>query len=306
MILSINPWYFCNFRCNFCYLTEGQLSDKQLLPIDVLHERLLEIIPHSSIDMVDIYGGEVGLLPKSYMDQVKQLLHLYGIHDINVITNGSMINDVILDPDYYISVSFDFEAREKSDVVFKNMLLLPVPFSVLMLASPKFLEIDTDYMVNTLNLLPNLRSIEIKPYSTNQANVYSIPYTAFEEKVKSFISHPGKKFEFVNEFLLQSVIDGTRSSFSDDHVYITPSGKYAVLEFDENDNEYFLEYDTFEQYLEWCDIEKERVGKNAFCSQCEYFGHCLSEHLREVTSLEHSCNGFKHLIEWYKNGRMEN
>ena len=44
---------------------------------------------------------------------------------------------------------------------------------------------------------------------------------------------------------------------------------------------------------------KDRVVKNPYCSQCDYLGSCLSEHLRDVKSLTYSCNGFKHLLDWY-------
>jgi hypothetical protein len=98
--------------------------------------------------------------------------------------------------------------------------------------------------------------------------------------------------------MLHEAIRMDRNSFSDDHVYITPSGKFGVLEFDLNDNEYFLELDSFEKYLEWCLIEKSRIYKNQFCSNCEFSGKCLSEHLRKVTSLDDSCNGFHNLIKW--------
>ncbi len=110
-----------------------------------------------------------------------------------------------------------------------------------------------------------------------------------------------KNFEFINEYLLEDVLEKKRNSFSDDHLYITPEGKFAVLEFDLNDREYFLDCETYNDYLNWCKKEKIRVSKNTFCSKCEYFGNCLSEHLREVKNLDNGCNGFKHLIDWYKN-----
>ena len=47
------------------------------------------------------------------------------------------------------------------------------------------------------------------------------------------------------------------------------------------------------------EIEKERVNKNPYCSKCSYLGSCLSEHLRDVKDLTYSCNGFKHLLDWY-------
>jgi hypothetical protein len=302
MILSINPTYYCNFRCDFCYLTEEQLSDRKLLPIQRLTEMLAEITAVHKVDMVDIYGGEVGLLSKEYWDDLICCLNLYGIEDINLITNLSMVNDITTDPRVYTSVSYDFAAREDHERVYRNMALLQKPFSVLMLASPKFLEQDTGEMIQALNLLPNLESVEIKPYSSNQSNTHTVLYTQFEDKVKSFFDYE-KNFNFVNEQLIKTTLNKERNSFSDDHLYITPNGTYAVLEFDLNDNEFFLEC-TLDEYHQWCEKEKDRVSKNKFCSGCNYFGHCLSEHLREVKDVEHSCNGFVKLIDWYKDGRM--
>jgi sulfatase maturation enzyme AslB (radical SAM superfamily) len=300
LTLSINPWYYCNFGCEFCYLTKQQLADTKLLSLDILNERLAEISAQDQIQIVDLYGGELGLLPKDYWNDLISLLHAYNIFDINIITNLSMVNEITTDERVYISVSYDFDAREDHERVWRNMALLEKPFSILMLASPELIKKDVNQMVDMFNSLNNLVSVEIKPYSSNQANQLDINFTQFEEFVKTWIINRDKKFSLTNESLLQSVIGKERNSFSDDHVYITPSGKYGVLEFDLNDNEFFLEYETLDEYFEWCKKEKKRVTKNEFCSNCDHFGHCLSEHLRDVKSLDNSCNGFKHLIDWYK------
>lgn len=305
MILSINPTYYCNFRCDFCYLTEEQLSDRKKLSLERLSVMLAEVTSRYKVDMVDIYGGEVSLLGKEYWNDLISVIQVYGIYDINLITNLSAVNEITTDPRVYTSVSYDFSAREDHERVYRNMALLDKPFSILMLASPKFLELDTAEMIESLNLLPNLESVEIKPYSSNQSNTHTVYYTDFEEKVKSFLNYGNMRFNFVNEHLIKSTLNKERNSFSDDHIYITPGGRYAVLEFDLNDNEFFLEYDDLQDYENWCQKEKDRVSRNKFCSSCEYFGHCLSEHLREVKNLDNSCNGFKNLIDWYKNGRVE-
>jgi sulfatase maturation enzyme AslB (radical SAM superfamily) len=302
MIVSINPSYFCNFRCNFCYLTEEQLSDNKLLDLDILDARLKEISSKEKIEHIDLYGGEVGLLPKNYFSKLKIISKKYNPNVIlNLITNLSMVNEITQDPDCYTSVSYDFDCREQHDRVFKNMMLLSKPFSILLLAGSCLIQKDVDEMIQILNLIDNLESVEIKPYSSNQANQHSVSFLDYEEFVKRWIvSKVPKKFTFMNENLIQDSLSKLRNSFSDDHIYITPSGKYAVLEFDLNDNEFFLEYDSLDKYYEWCEKEKIRVKKNKFCSNCDYFGNCLSEHLREVKSLENSCNGFKNLITWYK------
>ena len=304
MNVSINPTYYCNFRCDFCYLTPQQLADRQLLSLKILEDRLTEILSTTTIEQVDIYGGEIALMPESYWQEMRAMLLAFGITDINLITNLSAVNSIILDPHCYITVSYDFDAREDSERVWRNMLLLDRPFSVLMLAGPRLIKKSVNEMVRMFNLLNNLQSVEIKPYSANQANELPVSFRDFEEFVKQWIENGDKKFTLVNEHLLDSVLDRTRSSYSDDHVYITPSGKYGVLEFDLNDREFFLEYDTIEEYFAWCQRERTRTQRNRFCGECQYNGHCLSEHLREVRSLENSCNGFKHLIDWY--ARLEN
>lgn len=306
MILSINPTYYCNFRCHFCYLTSKQLGDRKLLDLEILEHRIIEVLNNTTIDHVDLYGGEIGLLPENYVCNLKELLHKYDIKSINLNTNLSMVNSIICDPDFYISVSYDFNVREQHEKVWNNMIKLDRPFSILILASDKMINHNVDDMIFQLNLLSNLQSVEIKPYSENQANYLPVSFKDYGEFVKKWITSAiPKKFEFINEYLLEDVLDRKRNSFSDDHLYITPEGKFAVLEFDLNDREYFLHCETYRDYLKWCEKEKRRVAENKFCSECEYFGHCLSEHLREVKNLNNGCNGFKHLIDWYKNGRME-
>jgi len=300
MILSINPTYYCNFRCEFCYLTEQQLSNSKLLDLGRLSEMIAEISSQKKIEMVDLYGGEVGLISKEYWNNLIDVLHMYGIEDINLITNLSALNDITIDPRVYTSVSYDFDAREDSERVWKNMALLNKPFSILMLASPKLIEKNVDEMIEAFNTLNRLTSVEIKPYSSNQANQLNINFKEYEEFVKKWITSPvQKRFVFGNEIQIQESINKQKNSFSDDHVYITPTGKYGVLEFDLNDNEFFLEYETLDKYFDWCKKEKIRVSKNKFCNSCEYYGSCLSEHLREVKSLDNSCNGFKLLLDWY-------
>jgi hypothetical protein len=261
---------------------------------------IAEISSQKKIEMVDLYGGEVGLISKEYWNNLIDVLHMYGIEDINLITNLSALNDITTDPRVYTSVSYDFDAREDSERVWKNMALLNKPFSILMLASPKLIEKNVDEMIEAFNTLNRLTSVEIKPYSSNQANQLNINFKEYEEFVKKWITSPvQKRFVFGNEIQIQESISKQKNSFSDDHVYITPTGKYGVLEFDLNDNEFFLEYETLDKYFDWCKKEKIRVSKNKFCNSCEYYGSCLSEHLREVKSLDNSCNGFKLLLDWY-------
>ncbi len=306
--ISLNPTYLCNFRCHFCYLTPEQLGDKNKLNLSLLQGLLDQIKAAGyTVDHADLYGGEIGLLRNDYLEQMDQILYDHSDPTINVITNMSVKNLYFEQEHVDLSVSFDFEVRELSDKVLYNMMTSEKDIAVLMLASRELITKDVEEMIKVFNSIKNITSVEIKPYSSNQANRYEITDEEFESFVIKWINSPtSKNFEFINEKLIQESLNKTRNAFSDDHVYITPSGKFSILEFDENDHEFFLELDTFSEYVAWSEVEKNRVNKNAICKKCEYLGHCLTEHYRPVKSLEHSCNGFKNLLDYYKRLSVEN
>lgn len=301
MHMSINPWYFCNFGCKFCYLTPEQLRDRKLLSLDVLDKRLVEMKASGvNLGHSDIYGGEILLLPKNYMQELKSLLHSHGVKEIELITNLSAYNpDILEDPDFGISVSYDFEFREKHEIVFDNILKLQRNFTILTLATPEVVKMDLDSAMNWLSTLRKLMAWEIKPYSINQANAAHVTHNEYENLIKRVITSPiPKHYEFLNESMLDQAIHFERNSFSDDHVYITPSGNFGVLEFDLNDREFFLELDSFDLYRVWATLEKARVYENSHCGNCKYLGKCLSEHLRPVKTMDGGCNGYFDLITW--------
>jgi len=55
MNLSINPTYYCNFACDFCYLTTEQLNDRHKITPLWLENSLQQIT--DEVGHVDLYGG---------------------------------------------------------------------------------------------------------------------------------------------------------------------------------------------------------------------------------------------------------
>ena len=302
--VSINPSYFCNFRCNFCYLTSQQLGDQKQIPLAILDKKLKEISKVRIIEWVDLYGGEIGALKKDYFYGLKDIIRKYYKDKINIITNYSMLHEGFFKDDYYLSVSYDFDAREKSDLVYNNMFQSTVPIAVLILASEKVLNMNVDEMIHKLNLCSSIESVEIKPYSINQANNQPVTHKDFELFVQKWIeSDVKKKFDFINEGKIINSLKKEYNAFSNNHVYITPNGNFGVLEFDKNDKEYFLELESFKDYLKWADNEPLK-NISDICKSCKYYGHCLTEHYRYVKDLNNSCNGYKGLLDYYDK-RME-
>ena len=300
MNLSINPSYFCNFRCDFCYLTPEQLGDQKRIEPEKLNQLLSQV--EEPIDHVDLYGGEIGALKRSYYDEIIEVIRNWYSDPININTNFSKLDDRFFDDGVTLSVSYDFQAREKHELVFQNMMMSPKPISLLILASPRVITMDVDEMVQNLNLINSIQSVEIKPYSTNQANTFEITHRDYENFVIKWLESPTQKnFQFINYDNIVDSYNKDYNAWSDDHVYITPNGMFGVLEFDENDNEYFLELPTYSSYQQWAWREK-RV-QSPICNSCTYFGHCLTEHYRYVKDLKNSCNGYRGLLDWY--GRLE-
>ena len=200
--------------------------------------------------------------------------------------------------DVYLSVSYDFEAREKSDLVYENMLLSPVPIAVLILASPVILEKDVEEMIMLLNMCSSVESVEIKPYSINQANSYTVTHKDFEDHIIKWLeADTTKNFQFVNEDKIQSSISKEYNAFSDNHIYITTVDVSRGL-----GQDFFLELATWQDYIAWTEKEKSD-NVSSICKSCKYFGNCLTEHYRYVKDLDNSCNGYRGLLEYmeYKN-----
>lgn len=301
MNVSINPTYYCNFRCNFCYLTEKQLSDRNILSIDKIDAMLVEILQKHTIDSIEIYGGEVGLLSFEYLNTLIDLCLSY-THNVNVVTNLSNIHLSFLRDDITLSVSFDFHAREKSDLVLNNMLRIPRTFSVNVLVTPLILEMDPFHIITVFNGIKSITDVELKPYSKNQANSFNISHKHFDDYVKKWMLLANEmNFNFINIGLLRDVISKQKNMYSDDHVYITPEGFFGVLSFDQHDQEFFLLLNSFDEYDKWCIREKTQVINNKTCAGCEFIGHCLTEHARPFIGLEDdTCDGHIGLIKWFQ------
>lgn len=299
MIISLNPTYLCNFRCSFCYLTREQLADENRIEIGLLTHRMSEVASHKHIEGVDLYGGEITYLDEKYVSQLLSVIKQFYSGSINVITNLSFDRTFLYRSDINVVVSWDFKCREKWLEVYERMKHFPRTFRILMLASKCLLRQDVEQICDYLNSLPNLESVEIKPYSSNQANDQGISFKEHEEFIKGMITSKNREFELDNVALIEDSLNRTNNAFSDDHAFLNPNGKFSVLEFDEEDREYFKEFDNFDDYLDWTLDEKKQVYMNGYCSVCPYFGSCLSEHLREVKDINQSCNGYKLLLDWY-------
>lgn len=309
MILSLNPTYFCNFRngkcAETCYLTKEQLSNRQFLSIADIRARIEELTASFNLDHIDLYGGEVTILPLEYQQELMLFLASLDV-SVNVVTNLSNPKSPFvthLPKNLTLSVSWDFKARQTHEKVYERMLALNVPFSILSLGTPEFAGFDPEIILNALEQLPRLSSWEIKPYNQNQSNHHSCSHTDFERLIQEYILAYRKRsphFELINIKLLEMCLRKEKSSWSDQHLYLTPDNHWSVLEFDKEGREYFKMMPSLDAYVEWAEAEKAVYTVDPHCQRCPYLGNCLSEHLKPIDHFEtNGCSGFKNLIDWF-------
>lgn len=305
--LSINPSYHCNFRCHWCYLTPEQLGDTKTIDHIRLNDLLAEVATHREINHIDLYGGEIGILKKDKLEAITNTIKFYYKDKININTNLSVLREEFFNPEYYLSVSWDLTTRQDYRLVRENMSKLPVDFSVLCLATREVMAHSGEHFWTMMNRIKfensHMQSVEVKPYSSNQANDFKVKDSEFEDYIlKLLLDEEATKrgdYQFVNRDLIKESLNGQNNAYSDDHLYITPNGKLAVLDFDEDDKEFFLELDSFADYEVWCQKEKEK-NISDICRKCEYLGKCLTEHYRYVKDLTDGCNGYRYLLDTFK------
>lgn len=289
--LSIAPTYKCNMHCSFCYLTKRQRTSEECLNLSLLNERIKELEGSGyEIEHVDVYGGEISLLSEDYLNELFDMLLTHS-SSVNAVTNLLQPNMALWRLDIDLSVSFDWHARPHAEDVLMNIRTIPRDVSILSLATDELMNKPIKDIVDILNWCSNIKSFEIKPYSRNQNNDLENTDGEYEKVIQNLIEHPLKRFDFVNEEHIQLCLDKEYNSFSNNHIYVTPESQFAVLDFDENDKEFFKTIDLSD-YEEWCAAERRRVESTEPCKNCEFKGHCLTEHYRRYT-----CSGFPELLK---------
>lgn len=269
--ISINPTYKCNMNCSFCYLKHTP----KVLDLEKLENKLKDISLKYDIDSIDLYGGEICLLPDDYLLKLILLCKKY-VDIIGVITNYTIDKKWLFDRnDIDLSVSWDYIFRDKNEEVMERIKNTKRELGIIM-TSPELY--DKKYEVaDILNKLDGNYYIDIKPCMPSENNKCKCDLKKYQEFVLFMISN--LKHKVLNQYYL----DNPPNNLKTPHIFINPDCKVQKLKFN-RDKEYF---ETIDDY----DIEI-----NDKCKKCRYFDSCQTEHDSYFED-EYDCLGMKHLIE---------
>lgn len=291
--LSIIPSFYCNYNCQYCYLGDLR-KDKKLLNLNDLEKRLQELSNYK-IDNISVYGGELSLLNKPYLEELIKILPKC---EITFTTNAS--NPWLIDwchqnnihiaislneerPNYHQTIQYLKTLSNKNDIEL-SVVVLPS------LLNKSYSELYQFYN----NLGYNVYFIQYHPskLSKIQYNISQKDYNIFlENMIQESHKHNGIKISNEIVFYDKEHIP-TKNGF----LFINPNGNYSTVIYDENNIEEYKEYFNLTDWYNDCYNEKQWYFNN--CLYCEYYNKCKAEHL--VNLQKPYCSGLYNILKLYK------
>lgn len=216
-ILSIITTYSCPFKCPFCYYKD-KCSDNAVLDVKILDKFLNKNA--SKFNKIYISGGEPSLLPQSYIEQVYKTVTNYSNTEIKAFP---ISNSFIL-PGVTYNISYDFIARPRVRESWIKLLDFPQPFNVTVTLSPLVFKYYPNKILQTFNMLKNIKQVEFKPYfkhAFSQFEIKSSDYRRFIECVEESKLNLNYQVKFDDIFYGREVNEYT----------LSPGGKVNAVQF---------------------------------------------------------------------------
>lgn len=278
LTLEIMPSFFCNGRCDFCYLGPA-VKDRTTLLIDDARAVLERYRP----SRIDLFGGELSILPQSYVRDLVSLCLQY-TNDVSLTTN--LAQSWILEFSDRLSINVSIGSNRDPNVIRRTAQNLKNAESrkltALVVITPSMLNFDFSEVERL-----GFGSVAFLPYSPSVHA--SASYRVANKDFEQFMIRAYSYFQHSKTKLLINRGDPTARST----LFVLPNGKPAVLAFDDQGREYFLPV-TDNEYAVFCDHE---LKSNPRCLRCSHFHDCGAEHLRPYDDND-SCPGFFKFLEF--------
>jgi sulfatase maturation enzyme AslB (radical SAM superfamily) len=291
--------YFCNSDCEYCFLNQLRSSNK-IIDIDILRQQLDDVSVRYSIKNINLYGGEISLLPLSYLKRLIDFCNTYS--HVNVITNFSnpACNDFLKKEKVSVTTSINEERTNNQQTEYSLLLSDIDNLSLIQVVTPSLLSKSAKEVLTHLELFK--RDMGFLPYSPAKfARVnYDISNRDFSNFMKDVISeYQTGNFYHFEIFNLEKLDDACADRYNPTMraiLFINPFNKYSCVAY-EGSQEYFKTFDTLEAWEVKC--EEEAAAYEKKCGHCKYYKKCYAEHLKEWSE-DDECCGMKSLLEWYE------
>jgi hypothetical protein len=277
-------------RSEYSYELFGYLaSDNQVLDIVVLEKLLSKLESKFKINKFSIEGGDITLLSDLYFDLLFKLLKTYN-KKISVVSQFVKYNPALINNADIIEVIYNFQNKEICKI--ENIEAAVATGKIINIQSYDiFLDNHELGIVDSLNHL-GIKSWKILPcYTTKYSDLTFKGYDFFENIVQKYLPlSQYMKFSFYNKLQLDGVIQNNHIRT----VYITPSGKFGIGIFNNNQFE-LIETDNLIELENL--LKKQNEESILYCKNCKSKQQCLADRYFNYSYQGKSCCGFKNLIK---------
>lgn len=284
--LSIIPSYKCNLNCDYCYL--GKLRyDSTTVDLSILQERIKEIESEYNIEYISLYGGEISILDKKYLDNIMKVIKNYNVNITTNLTNDWII-DYCRDNNLILNISLNEERPNYKQVLKK---INDIDCSITSVVLPSMLKKSAKEILEFYDSIgKNVFFLEYHPSEYNKKyDITTKDYVIFLKQIITEYNRGNYSFNIENINILE---DNEYNPTQEGFLFILPNGKYGSVSYD-NNIEKLLEFDTLDEWKNNCKKEKEEYFNK--CYMCEFFGRCKAEHLKTYTPPY--CSGLYEIIK---------
>lgn len=166
--LIVYPTFLCPFACKFCF-NKDKILLNEYMNLELLNNFLRD--NSKLFDEIYISGGEPMNYPKDYFNELVEIIKCHN-KNIKVLTYPFDMNNYRNDIDYI--VSYDFLAKPRSTDVWHNLFFFEKPFDVQITMHPLLFNYHPNSILKKFSRVPNIKSLELKPYYRSIMNDYAI------------------------------------------------------------------------------------------------------------------------------------
>ena len=296
--------YFCNFSCEYCFLHKLKNIQK-VIDVNKLERQLKEVSSKYTIDDINIYGGEVSLLPLDYLKRLIDLCSKYA--QVNVITNfaDDRCNEFLKGEMVTVSTSINDERSCNLQTQHAVLLTDNDNLSVIQVVTPSLLKKTGKEVLGYLELFK--KDVGFLPYSPAKMaevnyDISNMDFCNFMKRVITEYMSGNYSFKISNIDHLNDVVENKYDPMMQSILFINPFNEYAGIAY-EDGLEYFKVFDTLENWELAC--REETIDYDRKCNHREYYGRCYAEHLKESKG-DDECCGMKSLVKWYEENIYQN
>lgn len=296
--LYIIPLY-TNLYSNDWYVFADKAKDNHKIDLVWLDNALMSLKSNYNIIQTEICGGEISLLSDFYFEMLINLIKM-NCNKINLLTNFVKCNKVVMNNCDIINVKYNFNGFTKEkDEIFKNIEKAINQNKIINIKSLNIsCQTNEQKIITELNRL-KIKSWEIIPYHRGiGSRKNQISYPEHEKIIKKYIFLvKDMKFAFQNKLQLDEILN--IDNYNVKNIYLTPNNKFAISNFNENNEFQLLEFDNLLNLQQ--KIEEMENLRDKICYKCDSKLRCLANRYLNLNYNGESCSGFKDLIHYYNN-----